>query len=156
MNYSYRARHVMACSLCFPICCDYSFFLHSVRRHAVRSRDTREYCMETSITFQVIPPRVKECLIDDRCLMRVYYKAGLYQTFQADGMGKREYGSMEILYCEYKTFTEYHYLAFSFYLVFFFLPSSSFSSSPLPLSPPLPPFFFPFVFPPPPPPPLSL
>ena len=41
--------------------------------------------METDISFQVIHPNVKESLIEDRVLLRVYYKAGSYQTYQADG-----------------------------------------------------------------------
>ena len=50
--------------------------------------------METSLTFQPIPSRVKDALIDDHSLLRIYYKPGLYQTFQADGMAVWQYGSM--------------------------------------------------------------
>ena len=57
----------------------------SVRRYAVRSRDTRQYSMETDITFQMIPPNVLESLVENRVLLRVYYQAGSYMTYQADG-----------------------------------------------------------------------
>ena len=33
----------------------------------------------------VIPPNVLESLVEDRVLLRVYYKAGSYMTYQADG-----------------------------------------------------------------------
>ena len=59
----------------------------SIRRYAVRSRDSMQYSMETDTTFQDIPASIKESLVDDRVLLRVYYKAGSYMTFQAEGNG---------------------------------------------------------------------
>ena len=59
----------------------------SIRRYAVRSRDSIQYSMETDTTFQDIPASIKESLVENRVLLRVYYKAGSYMTFQAEGNG---------------------------------------------------------------------
>ena len=56
-----------------------------MRRYAVRCRDTVQYSMETDTTFQVVPASIREQLIEDRVLLRVYYKAGSYMTYQAEG-----------------------------------------------------------------------
>ena len=67
-------------------CRFFSFsFLCSVRRYAVRSRDAVQYSMETDTTFQEIPGSIKDQLVEDRVLLRVYYKAGSYMTYQVEG-----------------------------------------------------------------------
>ena len=37
---------------------NFSFFACSVRRKAIMSRDPIQYCMETDLTFQTIPPHI--------------------------------------------------------------------------------------------------
>ena len=56
-----------------------------MRRYAVRSRDTVQYSMETDTTFQEVPASIRDQLVEDRVLLRVYYKAGSYMTYQAEG-----------------------------------------------------------------------
>jgi hypothetical protein len=56
----------------------------AVRRYAVRSRDTVQYSMETDTTFQEVPASIRDQLVEDRVLLRVYYKAGSYMTYQAE------------------------------------------------------------------------
>ena len=56
-----------------------------MRRYAVRSRDAVQYSMETDTTFQEVPANIMDQLVEDRVLLRVYYKAGSYMTYQAEG-----------------------------------------------------------------------
>ena len=41
--------------------------------------------METDTTFQEVPASIRDQLVEDRVLLRVYYKSGSYMTYQAEG-----------------------------------------------------------------------
>ena len=44
--------------------------------------------METDITFQAIPACVQESLVEDRVLLKVFYQANSYMTYQTEGVFK--------------------------------------------------------------------